>query len=274
MHEALAPYSIYILALVLPPGCLILLLLIGMRQIGPRPVIGMTLVIVCCMGLWLTSTLGFARAAHDFLLKSPPGLGPTNIERLAAEVRNQPKAEARTHPAVAIVVLGGGLVPRSADYRLSDLHPRGLERLRYGLWLSRVTGAPVGFSGGLAWGTPPESTPEARVAERIAREEYGQQLRWIEDVSRDTRENAGRMVPLLRQSGVRKIVLVTHVEHMPRALRAFHEVMGPNPIEITPAPMGLIDARAQGAQAWLPSVAGVYESRMALRELLGLALGR
>ncbi len=274
MHEALAPYSAYVLALVLPPGCLILLLLIGMRQIRPRPAVGLFLVAVCCIGLWLTSTLGFASVAHGALLRSPPGLGSMDIERLAAEVGKQPKAEARTQPAVAIVVLGGGLVPRSPDYRLSDLHPRGLERLRYGLWLSRLTGAPVGFGGGLAWGTPHDSTPEARVAERIAREENGQQLRWIEDASRDTRENAGRMVPLLRQSGVRKIVLVTHTYHMPRALRAFRDVMGPGAIEIIPAPMGVIGSRGRSVEDWLPSVDGLYESRMALKELLGLALGR
>jgi uncharacterized SAM-binding protein YcdF (DUF218 family) len=274
MHEALAPYGAYILALVLPPGCLIVLLLIGLRQIRPRPVIGITLVIVCCVGLWLTSTLGFARVAHEFLLKAPRPLGPMDIQRLADEVMKQPKAEARTHPAVAIVVLGGGLVARSPDYRLSDLHTRGLERLRYGLWLSRSTGAPVGFSGGLHWGAPPDGTPEARVAERIAREEYGQTLRWIEDLSRDTRENAARMVPLLRESGVRRIVLVTHVYHMPRALRAFREAMGSSPIELTPAPMGQISSLGPWTESWLPSVEGLYASRVALRELLGLALGR
>lgn len=274
MHEALAPYSAFILALILPPGCLIVLLLLGLRQIRPRPAVGIALVLLCGIGLWLTSTMGFARAAHEFLLKAPPALGPIDIQRLADEVKAQPKVEARTQPTLAIVVLGGGLVPRSPDYRLSDLNAQGLERLRYGFWLSRSTGAPVGFSGGLGWGTPPDSTPEARVAERIAREEYGQPLRWVEDLSRDTQENAGRMVPLLRQSGVRRIVLVTHVYHMPRALRAFRTAMGANLIEITPAPMGEISTLGHAAEAWLPSVEGLYESRMALRELLGLALGR
>lgn len=274
MHEALAPHSAYILALVLPPGCLIVLLLTGLRQIRPRPAVGFALVLLCCIGLWLTSTSGFARMAHQFLLKAPAALGPMDIQRLAEEVKAQPKADARTQPAVAIVVLGAGLEPRSPDYRLSDLNTRGLARLRYGFWLSRSTGAPVGFSGGLGWGVPPDSTPEARIAERIAREEYGQALRWVEDLSRDTRENAGRMVPLLRQSGVRRIVLVTHVHHMPRALRAFREAMGSSPIELTPAPMGEISTLGPWAATWLPSVEGLYESRMALRELLGLALGR
>ena len=44
-------------------------------------------------------------------------------------------------------------------------------------------------------------------------------LRWTEDRSRDTRENAAATVALLRAAGVRQIVLVTHASHMPRAMR-------------------------------------------------------
>ena len=51
--------------------------------------------------------------------------------------------------------------------------------------------------------------------------EFGRPLKFVEDDSRDTRENAARTLALLRPIGIRHIVLVTHGWHMPRALKAF-----------------------------------------------------
>ena len=80
--------------------------------------------------------------------------------------------------------------------------------------------APLAFSGGVGWAQQ-GSTSEARVAAKIAAEEFGRPLRWVEDDSRDTRENAAKTIALLKPAGIQHIVLVTHGYHMRRALRAF-----------------------------------------------------
>lgn len=268
MSDSFAPYLPYLLALVLPPGVFILLLLVGLRQLRPRRGLGIVIVFLACLGLWLGSTTGFAWVAQSFVLSTPPALGPLDLDALKGQ------AQARGEPTVAIVVLGGGLVPRSPDYRLSDLTPAGLERLRYGVWLSRTTGLPLAYAGGVPWGLPATATPEARVAERIVRDEYGAKLRWIEDSSRDTRENAGRMAALMRQAGVRKIVLVTHVWHMPRAQRAFAQALGGSGLQVQPAPMGLLPPARAALEHWTPSIKGLVENRRAWREWLGRLAGR
>ena len=67
----------------------------------------------------------------------------------------------------------------------------------------------MAFSGGTGWAQA-ESTAEARVAGKIAAEEFGRPIKWIEDDSRDTRENAARTMALLKPAGIDHIVLVTN----------------------------------------------------------------
>ena len=86
----------------------------------------------------------------------------------------------------------------------------------------------------------------------------------------DTRENAARTVPLLKQAGVTRILLVTHGWHMPRARRTFEQVAG-GTVKVQPAPMGLAALRNDNpALDWLPTSAGYESVRTALRELIGL----
>jgi len=172
---------------------------------------------------------------------------------------------------VAIVVLGGGTEPFAPEYGVSSLHALSLERLRYGVWLAGQTGAPIAFSGGVGWAQG-EATPEAKVAARIAAEEFARPIKWLEDQSRDTRENASRTAALLKPAGIQHIVLVTHGWHMPRALRAFVEAAGPA-VKVEPAPMGLARRQIRPALDWMPSSRGFTEMRQVLREWLGRLAG-
>jgi len=153
----------------------------------------------------------------------------------------------------------------------SNLKPMTIERLRYGLWLARETGAPIAFSGGVGWGQP-DAAAEAKVAAKIAAEEFNRPIKWQEDDSRDTRENALRTFALLKPAGIDHIVLVTHGYHMPRALRAFTEAAGPG-IKVEPAPMGLARRIESPALEWLPSSDGFSQMRQTLRELFGRLAG-
>ena len=250
-------------ALLLPPVPLLVLVLIGARLILPRRGLGWLLILVSVALLWLSACTGAARLFERYVLQPPAALSLERIQQL--------KTEATAKPATAIVVLGGGLEPFAPEYAVSNLKPEALARLRYGLWLGRQTGLPVAFSGGVGWGQP-DAEPEALTAQRIATREFGRPLKWAEDHSRDTRQNAVRSLALLRPAGIRHIVLVTHGWHMPRALRVFRDTAGEGML-IEPAPMGLARNTEQPALRWLPSIDGFSAMRHMLREVLGRLAG-
>jgi uncharacterized SAM-binding protein YcdF (DUF218 family) len=248
-------------ALLLPPVPLLVMLLIGVRLILPRRGLGWFIVILSVVLLWLSNCAGTAQALSRFVLHPPPALTPDRIKELKVEAKGP----------IAIMVLGGGIEPYAPEYGAGNLRYHSLERLRYGLWLGRETGLPVGFSGGVGWAQP-DATPEARVASQIAAADFGRPLKWIEENSRDTRENAARSVALLRKSGIKHIVLVTHGSHMPRAVAAFEAADGAD-MRIEAAPMGLAQHVELPALTWMPSSSGAADVRAILHELLGRLAG-
>lgn len=261
-------------ALLLPPVPLLLAVLLGAGLMRSRRRGGGLVIAVSVGLLWLSACSGFARAIEPLLLTSYPALDTQRIAALRAEARPVSPARAtdRGHSDVAILVLGGGVEPYAPEYGMSNLSSHSLASLRYGLWLSRETGWPVGFSGGTGWANR-GAAAEAEVAARIAAQEYGRPLRWVESSSRDTRENARLSVPLLRAAGVRHVLLVTRGWHMPRAMALFDEAAADTGLRIEAAPMGLATQTDIPALSWLPTSAGFERLRLVLREWLGWKLG-
>jgi len=251
-------------ALLLPPVPLILLTLVGTRIVLSRRGLGWLIVLGSAVMLWLSASTGTARLMSRVLLDPPDALSQQRIAELKAQVQaKQP---------VAIVVLGGGSRPFAPEYGMSTLSETSMERLRYGLWLGRETGAPVAFSGGIGWGqTTGTPTAEAQVAARIAAQEFGRPLKWTEERSRDTRENGAYAVALLKEQGIQRAVIVTHHSHMVRALRAFRDA-AQGSISFEAAPIELLDQPA-GARDWLPSTHGLARVRYVLHEFFGLVMG-
>jgi uncharacterized SAM-binding protein YcdF (DUF218 family) len=101
-------------------------------------------------------------------------------------------------------------------------------------------------------------------------------LRWSEDRSRDTHENALRTVEILKTQNFSRVVLVTHDMHMPRALRNFErarEAAGMN-FTLVPAPVGITERAGHRLLGdFVPSPDGIARSRYAIREWLGLLAG-
>ncbi len=254
-----------ITALLLPPAPLLLLMLIGARLILPRRGWGWLVVITSVSLMWLSTCTGTAQLLTQFVTPLPRALSASRI----AEI----KAEVQARKLVAIVVLGGGMEPLAPEYGVSSLTPLSSERLRYGLWLSRQTGAPVAFSGGIGWaGGDAVGMAEAEIAAEIAAREFGRPLKWVEDRSRDTRENAARSVAMLKPAGIKHIVLVTHGWHMQRSLHNFDEAAAGS-MEIEAAPMGLARAGEAASLAWLPSARGYTNVNHLLREAIGRWMG-
>lgn len=253
--------------LVLPPAPLLLLVLIGCALVARRRALGWALTVIGVALLWLCTCSGTAQFLTRTLVRPPPALSAERVARLKADVQH--------HEHIAIVVLGGGLRAFAPEYGTPNLNWVSLERLRYGIWLARQTGAPMAFSGGIGWGKIDDmkGLSEARTAARIAAGEFGLPITWIEDQSRDTRENAARSVAMLQPAGITHIVLVTHGFHMPRAQRAFEEAAR-GTIKIEPAPLGLSPDKGDGsASDWMPSEVGFVAVRYALHEVLGRWFG-
>ncbi len=142
------------------------------------------------------------------------------------------------------------------------------------------TGLPIGFSGGVGWGQQGDvGASEAETAARVAQQFYGVPLRWTETRSADTRQNALLTVTMLAEQHVQEVVVVTDAFHMPRALRLFNEAAkreaGLHPdrpiLKVTPAPTHYW--RREGVLDWLPSVNGVTNVRVALKEALAQLMG-
>ncbi len=250
-------------ALLLPPVPFLVLVLLGARLLLPRRGLGWLVIFFSVVMLWLSACSGAARGLSYLFLPPPAALSFDRVREL--------RAEALAKKPLAIVILGGGTEPFAPEYGVSSLTPLTLERLRYGIWLSAQTGAPMAFSGGTGWAQE-ESTAEARVAGKIAAEEFGRPIKWIEDDSHDTRENAARTMALLKPAGINHIVLVTNGWHMARAQRAFVEAAGPG-IQIEPAPMGLARRFDTPTLSWMPSSNGFHEVREILREVVGRFAG-
>lgn len=286
----LGSWKPWLTVLALPPVPWLLLVLVGARLILPKRGLGYGVLLLGVALMWLSACEGSAVWLQNHWLTPPAPLLRGEQVRLSQQGRMYAQQEAQARrmgrapaaPATAIVVLGGGLVPLAPEYGVADLSRYTAERLRYGVWLSRQTGWPLGVSGGVGWGQKGISAGpgEAEVAGRVAQQMYGQPLRWVESDSSDTRENAARSVALLAGQGVTEIVLVTDAWHMKRARRAFEQAAKhwaaregkPAPV-ITPGAMGYWSLDAGNALDWMPSNSGLTNVRAASRELLGLLMG-
>jgi hypothetical protein len=71
----------------------------------------------------------------------PPALTPTASKEIQAGF---PRSARSSCSAAAPMSY-------APEYGVGNLAAPSLERLRYGLWLSRSTGVPVAFSGGVGW---------------------------------------------------------------------------------------------------------------------------
>lgn len=251
-------------ALVLPPVPFLLLILIGARQMARRRGLAWSLLLLGVVGIWASCSTVVGVALTRGLLRPPPVLGAADI----AELRRS------ASPGTTIVVLGAGRELLVPEYGVSGLKRYTLERLRYGLWLSRETGISMGYSGGVGHGAV-DGPSEAEVAQRVVEREYGRRLSWTESESRDTNENAIFTVAKLRAAGVQRIVVVTHGFHMQRAIAAFERALqrpGP-PVTLLAAPMGMAVLLSGNDTGWLPSSEGFELNRLAWREWLGRLMG-
>jgi uncharacterized SAM-binding protein YcdF (DUF218 family) len=234
-------------AFVLPPGGLIVLLALGVVACRARPRLARALVATATSLLWLGAT-PIVASAYERLVADAPALDSTNARS-----------------AQAIVVPAGGLRPAAAEFEGATLGRLTLERVRYGARVARITELPVLVTGGA--GRPPRT--EGELMKSALESEFSVPVRWVENRSTNTRENAAESARLLRPrdaDGVRRIILVSHGFDMRRARREF-EAVG---FEVVPAPTNVATLRVSGLGDLLPHVGALERTYYVSYELLAL----
>lgn len=218
------------------------------------------IVCVALAWLWLWSTPWAAQRLALGLESQVPLLAPEQL----------PQAD-------AAVLLGGGLGPRVPGWRPQMNIGDGGDRLLLTEALYRLGKVPViVYSAGSFSGHRPVEADDG--AELLRLWGVPEAALRLEPRSRTTRENARYSLPILRDLGARKVLLVSSQRHLPRVLvnfRAEAERQG-LAIEFIPAacdPVELSESTVSG-QRWLPNAEALNLSRGVFKEYLGLLHAR
>jgi uncharacterized SAM-binding protein YcdF (DUF218 family) len=228
--------------LVLPPTGPLLLSVLGLVLRRRRPRLGNGLAWAGILSLLLLALPAVSDQLLRWLDRSPP----FTVERAG--------------DAQAIVILGGGVRRDAEEYGGDTLGHLTLERVRYGARVARLTGLPVLVTGGSVLG----GETEAKLMQESLRSEFAVDVKWVEDRSRTTHENAVLSAAILRRAGIQRVVLVAHSFDMLRA-RAEFAAEG---IATVPAPTMIPSSKPGTAFDFLPSMRGLETSYFAVYEIL------
>jgi uncharacterized SAM-binding protein YcdF (DUF218 family) len=167
-------------------------------------------------------------------------------------------------PADAIVVLGAGTYHGAPEDHMDTVTAHGLVRLRYAARLHRSTGKPILVSGG-----SPEGAPRSEAAHMAAtlKDDFGVPVKWIEERSRTTLENARYSSALLSRAGITTVYLVTHAWHMPRAVLAFRS----SGFTVIPAATGYATRLRRTVLDFVPDAQALADSSRWFHEIVGIA---
>lgn len=233
-----------IAALLVPPGSLLLLAAIGGLWAFRRPRAGRALVVLSLAALYVLSTPFLA----DALVKT---LEPAPRDPLA------------DGSGQAIVVLGSGSYFAAPEYSRDTVSEPSLARLRYAAHLHRASNKPVMVTGGTPQGN---AVSEAEQMKKVLEHDFQVSVKWAEHASNNTLENARRSFRLLDAAGLRRIYLVTHAWHMPRARLAFEHAG----FTVIPAPTAFATRYRLTILDFLPSADALFRSRHFFHETIGI----
>ncbi len=229
----------------LPPLNLLLLGWLGIALWHKRPLLARVLVTAALLLLWVFATPFVAGSALR-QLEGPA----TALDTTASK-------------ADAIVVLGGGTYFQAPEYGGDTVGESTLVRLRYAAQLQRQTAKPILVTGGKPLGN---ETSEAQQMKAVLANEFKVPVQWTEDASDNTRENAQYSYQLLSKLGIKRIYLVTHAWHMPRARRVFEQAG----FEVIPSPTAFTRRDRTDLLSFLPNATALRDSGIFVHESIGL----
>ena len=164
--------------------------------------------------------------------------------------------------AKVMVVLAGGWIENAPEYGNGTVvNQWSFERAHYAARLQRRLDLPVLVTGGAG---------EAETLVELLEDGFNVPVRWVDNESRNTQENAFHAARLLEDAEPDAVILVTKALHYPRALAAFERA---GITEVIPAPTGYFyrPDPDNGLDGWalVPSGASITRSYMALHEYVG-----
>ncbi len=233
-----------IAAFLLPPGCVLIVGIAGMLALPKH------------RG---RATALFGIALLCLYLLSMPYVGHSLLELL-----DPPFSDPARQPAEAIVALGGSKYYSAPEYGGDTVGASELARLRYAARLQRTLDKPLLVTGGSPEASP---TTEAATMKSFLEQELHVPVRWMEDKSTTTDENARFSYRLLQQAGIRRIYLVTDAWHMRRARAAFEHAG----FVVVPAPTGYATHYRRTVIDFLPAATALSDSSIFFHEVIGIA---
>jgi uncharacterized SAM-binding protein YcdF (DUF218 family) len=231
----------------IPPNLFVLLTMIGVIVAWRWRRLGLVAATIGAALLYLVST---PLVAH-WLLRA--------VEALASA---QPGLPSAASPG-AIVVLSGDYERSGTPGEPAEVGPLTLERLAETAREERRLGLPVLVSGGQLDNI--DSSLAAMMAKALEND-FLVSVRWREERSLNTFENAAFSAEILKRAGVPAALLVTHPWHMARALWSFRAAGYP----VIPAPLRVGKGFSLSAASFLPQIPALLGSYYALHELFGL----
>ncbi|MBB5204199.1 uncharacterized SAM-binding protein YcdF (DUF218 family) [Inhella inkyongensis] len=245
-----------ILLLILPPAGPLLLIPLAAAWRRAR----LALMWISAAAVWILSSEAFtAPLTRAWSRSAPASVTLTQAQAWSGQ------------PDAVVLVLGGGLRVGAGPEGNYAPKLETLERLQRGVWWARRLQLPLAFTGGRSPAAAPDQPSEAAAVRQHLAEHGDTTLAWAEEQSINTRENARLSAPLLAQAGVRKVILVTHEQHMKRSLRNFRQASPA--IEFLPAPLTQAPQPGWNAQDFMPSFQGIRQGRYLVYEWLAYGMG-
>jgi uncharacterized SAM-binding protein YcdF (DUF218 family) len=234
---------------ILPPTGFVVLGTIGLGISFIWKKLGNLVMAISLLSLLICSLPIVSASLLDMLQTDPPLL-EKNLKKNLANVD-------------ALVLLAGGRRSNAEEFDGDTVSELTLERVRYAAWLAKRTGLPLIVSGGRLNN---ENKSLAELIQDVLQKEFIVIVDDIETESRNTFENARNTSRILKVNNMRKIALVTHAWHMPRAKKAFEFFE----IEVIPAPTAFYGRSTEtGTTKFLPSANALFYSGMAFHEMFG-----
>lgn len=235
--------------LLLPPGLLVVLLILGLVLSQWYQNLGKALILVCTIILYSLSIPSMPTWLAKNLQIYPP-LNPNQIKNTTAQ---------------AIVVLSAGRYYNAPEYGGDTTSGVTLLRLRYTAYLYRMTKLPILLSGGRQ---AYNAKADAILMKTALQKGFHIKARWLEYKSANTWGNAKYSAILLKKNHIHHILLVTSAIHMRRAVFAFTQ----HHIQVTAAPTLFVKTPPliRSINYWLPNRFALFSSIQCLYEYLGL----
>ena len=228
-------------------------------------------VLLALFGLWLSrrnsrrwQRVGVGLAGLSLLGLVALSMPVVGKALMPASALQAPISAEALRRAQAIVILAAGTYYGAPEYGGDTVGSASLVRARYGAKLARDSGLPVLVTSGAPLG----GKPEADALREVLENEFRVTVRWVENRSRDTTENASLSASILKADGVSRIALVTHASHMPRAAELFRG----QGLEVLPAPTAFPISSPSGIEDFLPR--NLRPAQESLHERLGQLFNR